>query len=33
MKGFWDWDWDWDLVEKRLAFKGLINDNQVENEK
>lgn len=31
MKGFGDWDWD--LVEKRLAFKGLINDNQVENEK
>lgn len=31
MKGFWDWDLD--LVEKRLAFMGLINDNQVENEK
>lgn len=31
MKGFWDGDLD--LDEKELAFMGLINDNQVENEK
>lgn len=31
MKGFWDGDLD--LDEKKLAFMGLINDNQVENEK